>query len=78
MAKEKKEIKLTELTAEELKYKLKEAREKLFTLKYSHRTTPLKNPLEIRFIRKEIARIMTAAKAKSGEKAAAVVVAEKK
>jgi len=65
MAKEKKEIKLTELTAEELRYKLKEAREKLFGLRFTHRTTPLKNPLDIRSARRDVARILTALKQKA-------------
>jgi len=64
MAKEKK-IKLIELTAEELNYKLKEAREKLFKMKFAHKTTPLKNPLGIRFARREIARILTVLKQKA-------------
>ena len=63
MANEKK-IKLTDLTAEELTAKLKEAREKLFKLKFAHKTTPLKNPLDIRFTRKEVARIITILKLK--------------
>jgi len=63
MATEKK-IKLSDLTAEELAVKLKEEREKLFKLKFAHKTTPLKNPLDIRFTRKEVARILTALKLK--------------
>ena len=59
MAKEKKEINIKELTDTELKSKLLEAREKLFKLKFSHKSTPLKNPLEIRIIRKQIAKILT-------------------
>ncbi|HAM38850.1 MAG: 50S ribosomal protein L29 [Elusimicrobia bacterium RIFOXYC2_FULL_34_12] len=64
MAKEKKEINIKELTDTELKSKLLEAREKLFKLKFSHKSTPLKNPLEIRIIRKQIAKILTILKEK--------------
>lgn len=62
MAKAKKEIRfeqIKELTADELKSKLIETREKLFRLKFGHRTTPLKNPLEIRTLRRQIAKILT-------------------
>ena len=64
MAKEKKEISLTELTADELKSRLEESKEKLFHLKFGHKTTPLKNPLEIRYLRRQIARILTIVKEK--------------
>ncbi|MBI5574183.1 MAG: 50S ribosomal protein L29 [Elusimicrobia bacterium] len=59
MAKEKKDISLAELTADELNSRLEESKEKLFHLKFGHKTTPLKNPLEIRYLRRQIARILT-------------------
>lgn len=59
MAKEKKEINLRELSEHELTAKLTESKEKLFHLKFGHKTTPLKNPLEIRALRRQIARILT-------------------
>ncbi|MFH1541341.1 MAG: 50S ribosomal protein L29 [Elusimicrobiota bacterium] len=59
MAKEKKEINLRELTADELSMHLEETKEKLFHLKFGHKTTPLKNPLEIRHLKRQIARILT-------------------
>ena len=59
MAKEKKEVNIRELTDIELNTKLLEAREKLFKMKFSHKTTPLKNPLEIRILRRQIATILT-------------------
>jgi large subunit ribosomal protein L29 len=65
MAKEKKEINIKELTEDELKSKLLETREKLFKLKFGHKTTPLKNPLEIRVLRRQIARILTIVKEKT-------------
>ena len=64
MAKEKKEIDIREMSEAELNTKLLESREKMFKLKFGHKTTPLKNPLEIRALRKEIARILTIKKEK--------------
>ncbi|PKM92665.1 MAG: 50S ribosomal protein L29 [Elusimicrobia bacterium HGW-Elusimicrobia-4] len=66
--KEKKDINLTELTADELKSHFEESKEKLFHLKFGHKTTPLKNPLEIRYLRRQIARILTIVKEKSIKK----------
>lgn len=43
----------------ELNAKLSELEEKSFRLKFRNSTAPLKNPLEIREIRKTIARIKT-------------------
>jgi large subunit ribosomal protein L29 len=43
----------------ELQAKLRDAEEKLFRLKFRHSTTPVKNPLEIRIIKKNIAKIRT-------------------
>jgi len=65
MAKEKKEINLRELSEHELTAKLAESKEKLFHLKFGHKTTPLKNPLEIRALRRQIARIITIVSEKS-------------
>jgi large subunit ribosomal protein L29 len=59
MAKEKKEVNIKELTVDELKSKLLEAKEKLFKLKFAHKVTPVKNPLEIRILRRQIARVNT-------------------
>ncbi|MBN1384937.1 MAG: 50S ribosomal protein L29 [Elusimicrobia bacterium] len=70
MAKAKKEVRfeqIKELTVDELKSKLIETREKLFRLKFGHKTTPLKNPLELRTLRKQIARILTVLGAKKHE-----------
>jgi large subunit ribosomal protein L29 len=47
------------ITDVELSSKLGELQDKLFKLKFRHSTTPVKNPLEIREIRKNIARIKT-------------------
>jgi large subunit ribosomal protein L29 len=43
----------------ELKAKLSELQDKLFKLKFRHYAAPVKNPLEIREIRRNIARIKT-------------------
>ncbi|MDR3071205.1 MAG: 50S ribosomal protein L29 [Endomicrobium sp.] len=47
------------MTDIELNVKLNELRDKLFKLRFRHSTTPLKNPLEIREIRRNIAKIKT-------------------
>jgi large subunit ribosomal protein L29 len=47
------------MTDVELSSKLGELQDKLFKLKFRHSTAPVKNPLEIREIRKNIARIKT-------------------
>jgi large subunit ribosomal protein L29 len=47
------------LTEAELQLKLRENEEKLFRLKFKHATTPVKNGLEIRNIRRMIARLKT-------------------
>ncbi len=43
----------------ELNAKLSELQDKIFRLRFRHSTAPVKNPLEIRGIRKDIARIKT-------------------
>jgi large subunit ribosomal protein L29 len=48
-----------ELTPDELRAKLNSGREKLFDLKFKNTTAPLKNPREIRAVRKDIARALT-------------------
>ncbi|MFA5778714.1 MAG: 50S ribosomal protein L29 [Elusimicrobiota bacterium] len=67
-SKDKKDINLRELTSDELKSRFEESKEKLFHLKFGHKTTPLKNPLEIRYLRRQIARILTIVKEKSVKK----------
>jgi large subunit ribosomal protein L29 len=47
------------LTEAELQLKLRENEEKLFRLKFKHATTPMKNGLEIRGLRRMIARLKT-------------------
>lgn len=50
---------LRTLTREELEQRLREAREELFNLKFQHKTGQLGNPLRIREVRKDIARLTT-------------------
>lgn len=50
---------LRALSLMEIEAKLNETRTRLFQEKFRHQSTPLKNPLEIRNLRREIARITT-------------------
>ena len=50
---------LTDMPDNELKELLSNEREKLIKLKMSHAVSPLENPLQIKFARKTIARVMT-------------------
>ena len=52
------------LPAAELRNELMRLREKQFKLGFKHRVTPLSNPLELRGIRRDIARIKTWIRAK--------------
>ncbi len=48
-----------EYSKEELDAELLKCQEKLFKLRFQHKTAPLKNPLEIRNVRRMIARFKT-------------------
>ena len=50
---------LTDMPENELHDLLVKEREKLVKMKMSHAVSPLENPLEIKFTRKAIARVMT-------------------
>jgi len=50
---------LRTLTQAELAQRLRETREELFNLKFQHKTGQLANPLRIREVRKDIARLKT-------------------
>ena len=50
---------IKQLSPEDLKIQLEDAREELANLKFQHSTHQLDNPLRIRSVRKDIARIMT-------------------
>jgi large subunit ribosomal protein L29 len=52
------------LTNEELKAKLAESTRSLRNLKFAHAVTPIENPMSIRNLRKQIARINTEIRAK--------------
>ena len=50
---------LKELTDAELKERLDAERDNLIRLKMNHAVSPLENPLKIRYVRKDIARMNT-------------------
>ena len=50
---------LHELSVQELSARLREAEERNFKLKFQHAANPLKNPMEIRTARREIAKLLT-------------------
>ena len=47
------------LTEVELEAKLRDLEDKLFKMKFRHATTPIKNALDIRTMRRSIARLKT-------------------
>ncbi|MEK7657247.1 MAG: 50S ribosomal protein L29 [Elusimicrobiota bacterium] len=47
------------LSAAELRAEIKELKEKRFRLGFKHKVTPLTNPLELRVVRRNIARLST-------------------
>ena len=51
------------LNLEQLNARLKELKNELFNLRFSNATRNLANPLEIRNVRREIARVQTAIRA---------------
>lgn len=50
---------LRTLTQGELEQRLREAQEELFNLKFQHKTGQLSNPLRIREVKKDVARLRT-------------------
>lgn len=58
---------LRELTVDELKRKLEDLRRELFNLRFQQITHQLKNPIRIRIVRKDIARILTILKEKESK-----------
>lgn len=65
MAKEKKKEDLKQFTLDELGGKLVSARKSLFDLKIKR--SELKNPLKLRWVRRDIARILTTMQEKKGQ-----------
>jgi len=59
MAKKEKNVSLHELSVPELQARLRECQEKSFRLKFQHTSNPLRNPMEIRIARREIAKVLT-------------------
>ena len=53
------------LSLDQLNAKLKELKNELFNLRFSHATRNLSNPLAIRNVRRDIARVQTAIREKS-------------
>lgn len=50
---------LKELSTEELRSKLEDLRQEFFNLKFQNATGQLENPMSLRVIRKDIARVLT-------------------
>jgi len=50
---------LKDLTVEELDVKLHDLREELFSLRFKHKTQSIANPLKLRTLKREIARVLT-------------------
>ena len=50
---------LRNMTSEELNGKLRELKEELFNLRFSHATGNLSNPMQLHNIKKDIARVKT-------------------
>lgn len=57
-----KAIDIRKLTQEEIKAKLAEKKAEYAKLKLSHKISPIENPIQLREIRKTIARLATALK----------------
>lgn len=55
---------LRELSIDELERKLEDLRRELFNLRFQQATHQLKNPVRIRLVRRDIARILTILKEK--------------
>jgi len=51
----------------ELNAKLNDMQDRIFRLKFRHTTAPVKNPLEIRSLRRDIARVKTLLAQKKAE-----------
>ncbi len=51
--------KLRDMTGEELELKLRDLKEELFNLRFQNATAQLENPLRIRKVRRDIARVKT-------------------
>lgn len=54
-----KALEIRELTAEELSAKLIDLKAELFNLRFQHAINQLENPMRIRAVKRDIARVMT-------------------
>ncbi len=59
MAKAEEKVLYKDLSVDDLKSQLGDCAEKIYRLKFKHAVAPLKNPLEIRSLKRERARILT-------------------
>jgi ribosomal protein L29 len=59
LAKKDKKESYATMSAAELSARLREAQETQFRMQFRHASNPLKNPMEIRINRREIARLQT-------------------
>ncbi len=59
MAKAEEKISFKDMSATDLKVQLVDCSEKIYKLKFKHAVAPVKNPLEIRSLKRERARILT-------------------
>ncbi|MBK6732422.1 MAG: 50S ribosomal protein L29 [Bacteroidetes bacterium] len=50
---------LNSLTTEDLKQRLHDDADRLQKLRFNHAVNPLENPLQLRYLRKEVARLKT-------------------
>jgi large subunit ribosomal protein L29 len=55
------------MTAEELRSKAEELKKELFNLRMRHATSQIENPLKLRMLRRDIARVQTIAAEKKEE-----------
>lgn len=60
-------VEFKNMSVVELESKLKENEDELFSLKFKHTSTPLKNPLIIRNLRRTVAKIKTLLEMKRSE-----------
>lgn len=54
-----KAVDIRELTNEELRIKLNDAKQELFNLRFAHATGSLKNPMQLNTVKKDIAKMLT-------------------
>ena len=59
--------KVREMTAEEIAKKESDLREELFRLRFQHVTGQLENPIRLRHLRRDLARVMTIRREMAGK-----------